>query len=273
LVECGPGSTTKKLEHELNILGYSVKDISDVFLTHIHLDHAGAAGWFARHGARIHVHPVGAPHLIDPGKLLSSAERIYGDQLEFLWGEFLPVPEDHLSILADSQVVQFANHQIRPLETPGHARHHYVYVFEDTCFSGDIAGVRLSGFDYVGLPTPPPEFHLEDWFQSHQKLQKAYDKGIFNQIAPTHFGIFKNADLHLNNLADTLHKVEVWIENFMPSIQDFDQLSRAYSDWINTYYEAAELDAMQIQSYEIVNPSWMSIRGIERYWKKYRIPK
>ena len=92
--------------------------------------------------------------------------------MEFLWGEFLPVPEGKLSVLADNQAIEVYNQRLRALETSGHARHHFAYIFNDTCFSGDIAGVRLSGLDYVGLPTPPPEFHLEDWIQSHKKLQK-----------------------------------------------------------------------------------------------------
>ena len=97
LVECGPGSTVAALwKRRCSGMGLKTGDITDVLLTHIHLDHAGAAGWLARQGARIHVHPVGAPHLINPEKLLASASRIYGDSMQTLWGDFLPVPEDHL---------------------------------------------------------------------------------------------------------------------------------------------------------------------------------
>src|SRR4030042_4609731 len=98
LVECGPGSTTTALEVGLSENGFHAEDITDVLLTHIHLDHAGAAGWLARRGARIHVHSAGAPHLLDPEKLLSSAKRIYGDMMDRLWGDFLPVQAGQLNV-------------------------------------------------------------------------------------------------------------------------------------------------------------------------------
>src|SRR5688572_8379493 len=98
LVEAGPGSTTDRLQARLGEEGYQLSDVTDVLLTHIHLDHAGAAGWLAGHGARIHVHPNGAGHLINPEKLITSATRIYGDSMDTLWGAFLPVPEERLSI-------------------------------------------------------------------------------------------------------------------------------------------------------------------------------
>src|SRR5574339_487761 len=98
LVESGPGSTRASLEAGLAKEGLSSRDVTHVLLTHIHLDHAGAAGWLARQGAQVYVHPVGAPHMLNPEKLIASATRIYGDKMEPLWGEFLPVPEDKLHI-------------------------------------------------------------------------------------------------------------------------------------------------------------------------------
>ncbi|RME07290.1 MAG: MBL fold metallo-hydrolase, partial [Anaerolineae bacterium] len=173
LVECGPGSTTEALTAALAAHGLTPADISDVLVTHIHLDHAGAAGWMARQGARIHVHHVGAPHLVNPEKLLRSAGRIYGEMMGPLWGEFLPVPEENLNILHDNDEIEIEGLVFRALDTPGHAYHHMAYLFEDTCFSGDIGGVRITGSSarHIRLPTPPPEFHLELWRESVERLR------------------------------------------------------------------------------------------------------
>ena len=171
LVECGPGSTSMALEAGLQGIGLKVSDISDVLLTHIHLDHAGAAGWLARHGARIHVHPVGAPHLLNPEKLLASAARIYGDNMHTLWGEFLPVPEEQLTVHEDGEVIEIEGLRFRALDTPGHAFHHYAYIYQEVCFSGDIGGVRVGGARHVRLPMPPPEFNLELWRESVRRLE------------------------------------------------------------------------------------------------------
>ncbi len=163
LIECGPGSTIPALLEGLKRNHINVKNIKDVLLTHIHLDHAGAAGWLARQGARIHVHPNGAPHLLNPEKLLASAARIYGDKMGDLWGEFLAVPPDQLSVLNDGEAVNIQGLNIRPIDTPGHADHHFAYIIEDICFSGDIGGVRLTNTHHIRLPMPPPEFHPGKW--------------------------------------------------------------------------------------------------------------
>ena len=172
----------------LKINQVGVKDLTDILLTHIHLDHAGAAGWLARQGARIHVHPNGAPHLLNPEKLLASAARIYGDQMGDLWGEFLSVPPDQLSILNDGETVNIQGLDIKPLDTPGHADHHFAYIIEDICFSGDIGGVRLSNTHHIRLPMPPPEFHPGKWRTSLERLAEEQ----FSTIAPTHFGFFSD---------------------------------------------------------------------------------
>ena len=119
--------------------------VTDVLLTHIHLDHGGAAGWWSRQGARVHVHPVGAPHLLNPEKLLASAQRIYGDDMGRLWGDFLAVPRDRLIEHADNDTIEIGGLAFTAIETPGHAEHHFAYLCEGTCFTGDIGGVRLNG--------------------------------------------------------------------------------------------------------------------------------
>ena len=124
LIESGPGSTQSALEAGLAREGLAPGDVTHVLLTHIHLDHAGAAGWLARQGAEIYVHPLGAPHLLNPEKLLASARRIYGDRMETLWGEFLPVPEPQLRVTTDSQEIVIGQLKFVPIHTPGHAEHH-----------------------------------------------------------------------------------------------------------------------------------------------------
>ena len=140
-----------------------------VFLSHIHFDHAGAAWRFAE-TATVYVHPRGAAHLIDPTKLVESATRIFGDDMERLWGKIAAVPAEHVKILEDNEVVRVPPFEIRAIATPGHASHHHVYHWDDNIFGGDIAGVRIGN----GPPIPPfvpPELHIESWRESIRKIR------------------------------------------------------------------------------------------------------
>ena len=266
LVESGPGSTIPALQAGLKAHGLSIQDISDVFLTHIHLDHAGAAGWLAQQGARIHVHPVGAPHLRNPEKLLASAARIYGDLMKTLWGEFLPVPEGQLSVLEDGDVVEVNGLSLRALDTPGHANHHFVYLFEGVCFSGDIGGVRIGGARHLRLPMPPPEFNLEKWRQSLARLRSEN----FSRIAPTHFGLCADPDWHLAAVQEALDEVETWMEAVMPQGLPVEVLNDRFLEWTRNRSLSAGLPPDLLGVYESANPYWMSTQGILRYWEKYR---
>lgn len=271
LVESGPGSTIPGLEAGLAEHGFTVADVTDVLLTHIHLDHAGAAGWIANQGARIHVHPLGAPHLLNPEKLLNSASRIYGDQMDRLWGEFLPVPEERLSVLQDGETLEIEGLRFEALDTPGHANHHFVYIFEDTCFSGDVGGIRLRipvdlNIHHLRLPMPPPEFNLEAWRTSLKKLQKAG----FSRIAPTHFGIFDDVDWHLAALDRSLNEIDAWMGEVMPKGLPVDALNRQFLDWTRTRSISEGVSPEVIEIYEAANPSWMSTYGMQRYWDKQR---
>jgi glyoxylase-like metal-dependent hydrolase (beta-lactamase superfamily II) len=269
LIETGPGSTIQALTRRLAEYGLTPTDISDVFLTHIHLDHGGAAGWMARQGARIHVHPVGAPHLINPDKLLNSAARIYGDMMETLWGEFLAVPESQISIPVDMEVVQVNGIKIQAIDTPGHANHHYAYLYDDICFSGDIGGVRLNvGPKHLRLPMPPPEFQLEAWRASLKRLSEL----SFARIAPTHFGIFDDPAWHLASLARLLDDIDAWMRAELPSNPPVEQINADFLEWTQDRSQAAGLSEAQIQAYEAANPYWMSGYGMQRYWQKYRTP-
>jgi glyoxylase-like metal-dependent hydrolase (beta-lactamase superfamily II) len=267
LVESGPGSTLGSLQAGLSANGFSVADVTHVLLTHIHLDHAGAAGWLALHGAQILVHPVGAPHLLNPEKLLASASRIYGDKMQTLWGECLPVPEAKLTILQDEQEVRIGGLRFLPIDTPGHAEHHYSYLFEDVCFSGDVGGVRIPGFQYLRVPMPPPELHLGKWRASIARLRRQK----FNRIAPTHFGLFDDPEWQLDAVERGLDAAERWLEQVMPDDPSVESLRRQFADWMKDQGRQAKISTDVEKSYDLANPLGMSADGLQRYWKKIRL--
>jgi glyoxylase-like metal-dependent hydrolase (beta-lactamase superfamily II) len=266
LIESGPGSSIKGLEAGLALNKLSVSDVTHVLLTHIHLDHAGAAGWLARKGAQIYVHPVGAPHLINPDKLLASAARIYGDQMEKLWGEFLPVPENQLKIPKNEEEIIIGGLHFTAIDTPGHANHHYSFLFEDICFSGDIGGVRIPGFQYLRLPMPPPELNFGKWRESIVRLKREK----FKKIAPTHFGIFDDPKWQLDTVEKDLDEAERWLENVMPAHLEIEVLRQQFTDWMNVQGLHQGLSADVVRAYELANPPGMSADGLQRYWNKYR---
>ncbi len=266
LVECGPGSTVPVLLDQLKSYGFGASEISDVLVTHIHLDHAGASGWFAKKGARIHVHPVGAPHLVNPEKLLASAGRIYRDKMEILWGEFLPVPESQVVIHQDQEVIEIENLIFHALETTGHASHHFAYLLDGACFSGDIGGVRMSGARHIRLPMPPPEFHPPSWRKSLELLRQEE----ISYILPTHFGIFSDPDWHFAALEKALDDVENWMEEVMPKDLPAEEIEAEFLMWESKRAKADNLDASVSDVYKTANPPEISILGIQRYWRKYR---
>jgi glyoxylase-like metal-dependent hydrolase (beta-lactamase superfamily II) len=268
LIESGPGSTLAGLQAGLAAEGLTPGDVTHVLLTHIHLDHAGAAGWLARQGAQIYVHPVGAPHMLHPEKLIASATRIYGDRMQSLWGEFLPVPEEKLIVPQEEETIEIGNLRFNPINTPGHAEHHYAYLFEDICFSGDVGGVRIPGYPYLRVPMPPPELHLERWHESVAHLRRL----PFKTIAPTHFGMFDDVTWHLNEVDKGLDSASRWLEEIMPSDPPIVELRKSYTDWIEGEGRAMGLDEDVVRSYELANPLGMSADGLLRYWKKVRNP-
>lgn len=269
LVESGPGSTLEALQCALKAHGYGLHNITHVLLTHIHLDHAGSAGALAAQGAQIYVHPLGAPHLLNPQKLLASAGRIYGEMMDTLWGQFLAVPEEKLTVLQDNDEVLVGKLRFRALNTPGHAEHHFVYQFEDLCFSGDVGAVRIPGYPYLRLPMPPPEFHLEKWRQTLLIL-----KGLgMKRIAPTHFGIFEDVGWHLNSIQVALDDVDDWLNKNMPGEPPLETLKDNFLAWMGDQASRQGLDPAATEAYRLANPLGMSVDGLVRYWKKVRAPQ
>ncbi len=177
LVECGPAASWPHLEQGLVEAGVSAAGIGDLLLTHIHLDHAGAAGHLAAQGARVHVHPFGAPHLVDPAKLIASSRRVHGDAYDRFYGDLKPVPADQVCPTADDSIVNAAGLRCTALHTPGHARHHVVWLMdapgERHAFMGDLAGIHVPESEFLLMPTPPPEFDPVAWVASLRKVREA----------------------------------------------------------------------------------------------------
>ncbi len=271
LIESGPGSTQDQLKKSINELGYDLKDISHVLLTHIHLDHAGASGWLASQGATIFVHERGYPHLLDPEKLLSSAARIYQEKMDYLWGEFLPVPAEQLVSLQDGMEIQIGSYVFRALDTPGHANHHLAYILDEVCFSGDVGGVRIkTGSDpLLRIPMPPPEFHPPRWRTSIARLRSE----TISQIAPTHFGIFDDVEWHLDTVLRELDAAEEWMAGVMPRRMEIDELREEFRDWVKTRSLSLGIPETTLDAFEKANPSGMSADGMKRYWEKYIDPQ
>src|SRR5512145_2821232 len=266
LIESGPGSTLAGLEAGLAKEGVSPRNVTHLLLTHIHLDHAGAAGWLARQGAEVYVHPIGAPHMLNPEKLIASATRIYGDRMETLWGEFLPVPEDKLHVVQDMEEIVIGNLRFLPINTPGHAEHHYVYLFEDICFTGDVGGVRIPGYQYLRIPMVPPELHLERWRESMKRLRQEK----FARIAPTHFGIFDDPQWQLRAVEKAIDHAERWMEEVMPADPSIEDLRQLFTERTIADNEKLGLSEEVVNAYQLANPPGMSADGLMRYWKKVR---
>lgn len=272
LIESGPGSTQVELVRKLDERGYSIREITHVLLTHIHLDHAGAAGWLAEQsGAKVFVHQRGAPHMLDPSRLLASAARIYQDKMDILWGDFLPVPEDQLVILEDGMEIQIGSYIFRALDTPGHANHHMAFMLDEICFSGDVGGVRINspGIKHLRIPMPPPEFHPPKWRQSIAKLKSEK----ISHIGPTHFGLFEDVEWHLDSVSRELDAAEKWMGEIMPRNYSIEVLRKEFISWVRDRSLALGLGDATLDAFEKANPSGMSADGMKRYWDKYIDPK
>lgn len=267
LIDTGPGSTLGNLKSALAIQGIKLEHITHVLLTHIHLDHAGAAGWLARQGAQIYVHPIGAPHLLNPEKLLASARRIYGERMDDLWGKFLSVPATNLLEVQDGAEIAIGNIRIMALYTPGHADHHVSYFVQDTCFSGDAGGVRKPGPRYIRLPFVPPETHLGKWRNSLNRIKTMGCK----RIALTHFGIYDDAQAHLELACRDLDMVEQWLETVMPEIPDVKTLQGRFTSWLHEQGQAMGLGEGLLKAYDFASPIPMGASGLFRYWHKVRM--
>jgi glyoxylase-like metal-dependent hydrolase (beta-lactamase superfamily II) len=266
LIETGPGSTLPTLLEELGRRGLRPGEIRHVLVTHIHLDHAGAAGWWARQGARIHVHPAGAPHLIEPGKLLASARRIYGEAMDALWGEVLSAPAESVVAVEDGTIIEASGMSIEAIATPGHAGHHHVFRWGEVAFSGDAAGIRLPGLGWIDLPAPPPEFDLEAWRASLARLREAGLRTLYR----THFGPGTDARQELDQFEELLERGAGWIREMLEQGLDRDAMVERFGKRMRSRAVEIGVGEAALGAYELANPRSMSVDGIARYWRKRR---
>jgi len=209
----------------------------------------------------------GAAHMLNPEKLIGSAARIYGTMMDQLWGEFLPVPAEALIAHHDNEELAIEGLHFCTLDTPGHADHHFAYLFEDTLFTGDVGGVRLPGPLHVRVPMPPPEFHLEKWRNSLKRLRAARPQ----RLAPTHFGIYDDAERHFAALERGLDEVEAFMREVLPADPPVPVISDRFMAWTEARSLEQGVPHEALPPYEAANPSWMSATGMQRYWKKYRV--
>ena len=265
LFDTGPESTFETIGAQLPERGFSLQDIRHVFLSHIHFDHAGAAWRFAQLGATIYVHPRGAPHLIDPTKLVASATRLYGDQMERLWGKIEAVPAERVRILEDNDVVRVGPFDIRAVATPGHASHHHIYHWEDTVFGGDVAGVRLGG----GPPVPPfvpPELDIEAWLESIGKLRGLNPAKLYLP----HFGLVEGGiSAHFDALEKRVRSWSIWFRDRLRAGDDEQKLPAAFADYVAEELRSAGATEEEVIDYERADPSFMAVSAALRYWRKH----
>lgn len=266
MIETGPSSCLDRAQAELDKIGLSVSDIKHVLLTHIHFDHAGAAGWWAAQGAHIYVHQVGAKHMIDPSRLVASATRLYGDQMETMWGPLLPIDPANLTPLKDGDVIEVGDLKFEALDTPGHASHHMTYKLGDIAFTGDAAGTRLKNRDLIDIPASPPEFQAEQWINSAKLIQSHQ----FREIYPTHFGQITTVDAHLSELITFIETVTELMREMIDAGQTQSEMIVAYKAWQAERARKAGLTETEIDQYFVATPPYMSVAGISRYWKKKR---
>jgi glyoxylase-like metal-dependent hydrolase (beta-lactamase superfamily II) len=265
LFDTGPESTFANVTAELRRAGFAAENVRHVFLSHIHFDHAGAAWRFAELGATIYVHPRGAPHLIDPARLIESATRIYGEEMERLWGRFAPIAEQSVRVMHDMDVVQVDALEVRAVETPGHASHHHVYQWEDNLFGGDIAGVRLGG----GPPVPPfvpPELHIESWLESIEKIRSLEVKKLYLP----HFGPVEGSiPVHLDELEERVRRWANWFSDRLRAGQDEQQLKPLFAKQVVEELRAQGATESEVHAYEAADPSFMAVTAAVRYWRKH----
>jgi len=264
LIETGPASTLPNLLARLEEHGVAPGDVRHVLVTHIHLDHAGAAGWWAQQGATVYVHPNGARHLIDPSKLLTSAERIYKERMAELWGQTLPAPAERVVAVEGDSTIEAAGLSFIALDTPGHARHHHVYRLGDVAFTGDAAGVRLGERHWIDLPAPPPEFDLEAWKTTLDRLRQE-NLGV---IYRTHFGPTTDVSAQLDRFEAHLEEGAALVRDLMAEGLDRDSMIERYNGTMWTLASQDGVDDEMALAYELANPRFISVDGIARYWRK-----
>jgi glyoxylase-like metal-dependent hydrolase (beta-lactamase superfamily II) len=245
LFDCGPSVCVPALKAGLAERGHELGDVRHLLLSHIHLDHAGAAGVLVRENPKltVWVSEIGAPHLIDPSRLERSARRLYGEAFDELWGELAPVPEQNVRVVGERVL------GLECFPSPGHASHHVCYFDGTTLYAGDAAGVRIQPSSEVLPPTPPPDIDVEGWFRTIEEIERRAPE----QLALIHFGPADDVSRHLAELRARLAK---WSERVERGATEQEFVTMAGND----LGEDAE-------SYDRAMPFWQSYAGLKRYWE------
>jgi glyoxylase-like metal-dependent hydrolase (beta-lactamase superfamily II) len=252
LVDCGPTTCLGALEAGLRAHGLEVEDLHHILLTHIHLDHAGAAGALVRRNPRlkVHVSEIGAPHLVDPSRLEASARRLYGDDFDRLWGELVALPEENVVVIGERAL------GFEAWPTPGHASHHVSFLTEDgTCFSGDVTGVVIAPSTLIAPVCPPPDVDLEAWERSLDSVAGRRPE----RLCLPHFGVVEEPAEHVERTRERLH---TWAGRVQDGATEEEFVLAAEQELA----EAA--DPETAAAYTQAGPLWQSYAGLVRYWTK-----
>jgi len=260
LFDCGPATCIPALKTGLAERGLELADVRHLLLSHIHLDHAGAAGSLVReHPAlQVHVSAVGAPHLSDPSRLEASARRLYGAEFDTLWGELAPVPEENVHVVGDDVL------GLACFPSTGHASHHVSMLHADgTLYAGDSCGVRIAPARFVLAPTPPPDIDLEAWRDSIARINVWRPETLF----VTHFGPYAPVAAHLTEFADHLELTSGLVKASLARPGADEDREAWFADEVrrDLRRRMTESDA---QAYEVAGRFDLSWRGLARYWRK-----
>jgi len=253
LFDTGPASALPALRRGLTERGHELGEIRHLLLSHIHFDHAGAAGSLVREfpALQVHVSAVGAPHLIDPTRLEASARRLYGDTFDGLWGELVPIPGANVHVVGENVL------GLECFPSPGHASHHVSMLHEDgTLYAGDSVGVRIEPASYVAPPTPPPDIDLEAWAETIAETERRTPA----RLALTHFGVFEDVEEHLARFRENL---QTWADRVGHGMDEATFVAAARADCVASDPDDAGL-------YDMPAPYDQCFLGLERYWRKRR---
>ena len=266
IVDPGPTTCLQTLELGLQHHGVRWDDVRHILLTHIHLDHAGATGTIVRAHPHItvFVHERGAAHMADPQKLIDSATRLYGGDMNRLWGEIAPVPTANLVTLAGGERLESGGRTFEVAYTPGHASHHVSYFDRDSgvAFVGDTAGVCIDG-GYILPPTPPPDIDVEKWRGSLDQIEAWSPDTIFL----THFGPIGNVRPHLETLWQNLQEMATWVRRTLEEPGSDEDRSRTFADRLR-HDMRRQMNEVQIAAYPVAAPFELLWLGLARYWRK-----
>ncbi|HEV8211039.1 MAG TPA: MBL fold metallo-hydrolase [Vicinamibacterales bacterium] len=267
IIDPGPSSTLPALRAGLTQAGIALADVRSILLTHIHLDHAGATGTLVRENPalRVYVHEKGAPHMVDPSKLIASATRLWGDEMDRLWGEMRPVPADHLVVLGGGERLSEAGREFQVAYTPGHASHHVSYFCADAgiAFVGDAAGVRLQAGRYILPPTPPPDIDLEAWRDSFARIAAWHPETLF----VTHFGPCAPVAAHLTEMADHLEMTSGLAKASLARDGTDEDREAWFTDQLRRELRR-RMGESEAHAYEVAGRFDLNWRGLARYWRK-----